>query len=402
MSEVKINNQIKKYMCIITVVAIVTFLRFYDCICTNYNTTLLAFSYKYGFISRGLIGTIYQSIDSILPVDMMTYAMAMRFTEVVTVVFLLIILLSVYYLLKKSSPDMQRSIFFVCLLLVIMLSASFASKYNFGRIDLYMIIMSLFAMILIMEEKALVLVLPLMALGVMFHQGYVFMYANIPLALLFYKAFKSEKKQKFYRALLVAAIVTVSVLFLWFQLKSHSGDMEIFDEVITNATAVSYEADPHEDLVRAEILGVDLTEEERKYFAFERKQLIWTAIFFAPYIAFIAGFFAKVVKACDNKIDKAMYSLIAIGAATMIPDFMMKIDYGRWVMAVMVYYYVVIMALIVMKDKAVIYAANQQREVIKNKPYFGLLLAYPLLFLPCQDVVIFNTIDKFLILFNIN
>ena len=46
---------------------------------SNINTTMLAFNYKYGFISRGLLGTIYSVLDAILPWNLYTYRWAMFF-----------------------------------------------------------------------------------------------------------------------------------------------------------------------------------------------------------------------------------------------------------------------------------------------------------------------------------
>lgn len=55
---------------------------------TESTWTMMAFSYKYGFISRGLIGTIYQGLDKILPVNMMTYQACVGYTLVITMLFM--------------------------------------------------------------------------------------------------------------------------------------------------------------------------------------------------------------------------------------------------------------------------------------------------------------------------
>ena len=60
----------------------------------------------------------------------------------------------------------------------------FASQYNFGRLDVYCVMLSLFGAILLIIEKAEWLVVVFSALGVMVHQGNVFMFLNIILILL--------------------------------------------------------------------------------------------------------------------------------------------------------------------------------------------------------------------------
>ena len=61
------------------ILAVGLFLTWYAHWCKTYNTSLLAISYKYGFTSRGLIGTIYQTLGSFLGVDIWTYGAAKNF-----------------------------------------------------------------------------------------------------------------------------------------------------------------------------------------------------------------------------------------------------------------------------------------------------------------------------------
>ena len=59
-----------------------------------------------------------------------------------------------------------------------------------------MVVVSIVCALLLAEGKCEWLVVPLSAIGVMFHQGYVFMFFNIPLVLLAYKFLNSDKKGK--------------------------------------------------------------------------------------------------------------------------------------------------------------------------------------------------------------
>ena len=69
------------------------------------NGTMMAFSYKYGFISRGLIGTIYQGLNKILPVNMMTYKACVGYTLIVTLLFYGIVLCFFVFCLKKANIE---------------------------------------------------------------------------------------------------------------------------------------------------------------------------------------------------------------------------------------------------------------------------------------------------------
>ena len=88
--------------------------------------------------------------------------------------------------------------------------------------------LSLLCAVLILTERAEWLVVLLAAVCVMIHQGYVFMYANIVLVLLFYKAMSGAgKRSRKYWKLFVATFVVISALFLWFEFFSHFNGEEI-------------------------------------------------------------------------------------------------------------------------------------------------------------------------------
>ena len=82
------NRKIKEFVLVEILLGALLFLRYYEAWVHRINGTMMAFSYKYGFISRGLIGTIYQGLDKILPVNMMTYQACVGYTLVITMLFM--------------------------------------------------------------------------------------------------------------------------------------------------------------------------------------------------------------------------------------------------------------------------------------------------------------------------
>ena len=92
----------------------------------SYNTTLLAFSYKYGFIPRGLLGTLYQGINDLIPIELNCYSavnvtvliMTSAFT-VFSVVFLAVMLKSIYEKNDMNSVENWHPVWGVTLLFLI-------------------------------------------------------------------------------------------------------------------------------------------------------------------------------------------------------------------------------------------------------------------------------------------
>lgn len=376
------------------------FITYYDAWCKPYNTTLLTFSYKYGFISRGLLGTIYQWIGQVLHINVFDYAVAMRFMEVVTALFFLLLFVFLMSCLKYSSDKVKRQMMFLIALYTIFTIPTFSCNFNFGRIDLFMLSMTLIAVTLIVHEKCEWLVIPLTALGIMFHQGYAFMFYNAVLVLLFYKilSVKDAKRKKHYITIMVVSLVICIGLFFWFQLFSHGNAKEYVQEIVSNAKAIALDGDYHKGLIRAEILGVDLTAEERKYRSCNIEEIIAFSILFMPYIVVLIQFLRGLVKHAVDRREKLKYWAVSIGALTMLPDFLLKVDFGRWVYAVINYYMITIICLLTVHDENVENQIQKVAEKIHKKPWGIFFLVYPILFVPFNDIVIAETVDRVCIL----
>lgn len=372
--------------------ALALFAMYYDWEVNKINATMMAFSYKYGFISRGFIGSIYQGLNYILPVDMINYEAIMSFTQIITAVYFLILFVFFMYCLKKCTTNISEELKYIILFFTIWAIPMFVTEYNFGRLDVYCVMLSLFAAILLVAEKAEWLVVPFSALGVMIHQGNVFMYLNIILVLLIYKALSTEGvKRKKYFILFLASFLIASVLFLYFEFFSHMNGDNIYEEVVHIASSLRYDGTYHVDVVDKEILGIDLSDRETNFMKGNSVQLPIFCLIMSPYIVLGVVLFRNIIRAAETKIDKVKYLLVSVGAATIIPDFLLKCDYGRWVFAVICYYAVVIIALLALRDEIIEHELKKLMNSIKEKfPGAILLLGYPLIFQPLQDVAIFE------------
>jgi hypothetical protein len=207
------------------------------------------------------------------------------------------------------------------------------------------------------------------------------MFFNIILVLLLYKILTNEQNKKKYMILFAVCFVTASVLFLWFELFSHANGENIYDEIINVAKMVSEDGETiHQDVIDKEILGVDLSDREVQF-----------------------RFFRRLIQAQTEKKNKWKYIFVAIGSGTILPDMLLKCDYGRWVFAIICYYAVVIMALMAMGDSQVKKQIGITMHKIKEKSILGYaLVAYPIMFQPLQDVTICEFVAKYAGLINDN
>lgn len=392
MSQMPKKKQISRFMWLLILLSCAIFFLDYDERVLPYNSTILAFSYKYGFISRGLAGTIYQWIDSILPVNMIDYDMVLRFTLIVTLAFYVLFFAFCYQCMKRCQEKYLGRFQYLILFYAVFVVSMFAYKRNFGRLDLYLMALTVIGTMCLIAKKAEWLIVPLSMISVMYHQGYVFMFYNILLALLVYRLL-SEKKKKtriYYGGILLVSLIGCSTLFLWFEFFSHTDGARYVDEIIANAKAMTKPFNGmtyHDTLIDHEILGIDLSDVEYPYRVMNWIEIPFFVAIISPYIVLVVKLFRRILARAQGKADRLKYGFLAVAAGTLLPLFLMKCDYARWVFALISYYCMIFLALVAMGDRIVAEELTGIFTEIKEKyPFAILLLLLPALLTPFWDV----------------
>ena len=386
------KKQISRFMWLLILLSCAIFFLDYDERVLPYNSTILAFSYKYGFISRGLAGTIYQWIDSILPVNMIDYAMVLRFTLIVTLAFYVLFFAFCYQCMKRCQEEYLGRFLYLILFYAVFVVSMFAYKRNFGRLDLYLMALTVIGTMCLIAKKAEWLIVPLSMISVMYHQRYVFMFYNILLALLVYRLL-SEKEKKariYYGVILLVSLIGCSALFLWFEFFSHTDGVRYVDEIIANAKAMTKSFNGmtyHDTLIDHEILGIDLSDVEYPYRVMNWIEIPFFIAIISPYIVLAVKLFRRILARAQGKTERLKYGFLAIAAGTLLPLFLMKCDYARWVFALISYYCMIFLALVAMGDRIVAEELTGIFTEIKEKyPFAILLLLLPALLTPFWDV----------------
>lgn len=386
------KKQISRFMWLLILLSCAIFFLDYDERVLPYNSTILAFSYKYGFISRGLAGTIYQWIDSILPVNMIDYEMVLKFTLIVTLAFYVLFFAFCYQCMKRCQEEYLGRFLYLILFYAVFVVSMFAYKRNFGRLDLYLMALTVIGTMCLIAKKAEWLIVPLSMISVMYHQGYVFMFYNILLALLVYRLL-SEKEKKariYYGVILLVSLIGCSALFLWFEFFSHTDGARYVDEIIANAKAMTKPFNGmtyHDTLIDHEILGIDLSDVEYPYRVMNWIEIPFFIASISPYIVLVVKLFRRILARAQGKTERLKYGFLAIAAGTLLPLFLMKCDYARWVFALISYYCMIFLALVAMGDRIVAEELTGIFTEIKEKyPFAILLLLLPALLTPFWDV----------------
>ncbi len=384
------QREIRKFMIMLSVVNLALFAVTCRGMVRSYNTTMLALSYEYGFTSRSLLGTLYHLLDAVLPLDLIDYRAVVATAYVATILFVLFVEYFLYRCLRCCEGEMVKYGEYLALILSLCLVSTFSFPYNFFRVDIFMILVSLLGVLCLVKERAQWLVVPLSALGVMFHQGYVFMYFNLILVLLFYRALswwkEDRRKARRYSLLFALSFLVGSVLFLWFEFFSRSNVSAFFDTIKSEAEKLSYDGIYHSTLLYHEVLGIDLASTEEEFSRVNAVQILMCGIVCLPMLVFGVRFFAGLIKKAKGASEKWKYLAVVLGAATILPDFLLKIDYGRWMAAVVVYYVGIVLALLAMKDPIMETQVRESGERLIQRPGIALWIMVVILLLPFLDV----------------
>lgn len=381
-------KSILQFIVIFALICFALFITYYGQEVRRYNTTILAFNYSYGFISRGLLGTLYLGLNELLPYDILNYESVVNITLIATSVIVFVLFLLAILILSKIEMKYQTNIQYIILFFSMFFVPMFYSFRNMGRPDVYMMFFTFLGLILLISEKFEWLLLPLAILSVMVHQGYVFMFYNIFMYLLVYKAFHNtgRKRQK-YIAILATSFLSVSALFLYFNFFSHINGEEIYNEIVALATKLGNEGEVFDILVNHEILGIDPWEEEWPQHIYNFIELPIFCLFMSPYIFLGVRLFKSIILAAETRAEKYLYAFLPICSLTMLPSYLLKIDYGRWLFAGIAYFSLVILALCALGDTLVTEKLHALMEDIRERyAYAALLLLFIGTMIPLHDI----------------
>ncbi len=388
----------KKFMGLLLFLSVVLFFYSYDDKVTAYNTTLYAFTYKYGFISRAFIGSLYHAIDRLVPWDMISYEHSLLYTRIVTALFYVLLFIFFRFILKRLPRETVKYGELILTAYVIFAVPMFACRKNFGRVDIYLVGLSLLGVMLIVSRRARWLLIPIVMACVCIHQGYVFMFFNIILVLLIYSFCTpgTESRAHFFRAgfLFAVCFLAGSALFLYFEFFSRTNGEAFVEEIIANATKLSYKGDYHETLIDHEILGIDLAAEEWDFHKENFVQFPIYLVLLSPLVWMLCRLIKGIMSRARTVSDKIKYFFVCFGPLTLLPSYILKVDYARWTFAVFTYYTLVILALLAMKDAVIEESIREVASIRRRYPGLVLLLPYMLLFSPFWDVYMCQALKR--------
>ena len=339
------------------------------------NTTVFAFSYQYGFMPRGVLGTILWLYDMVTPFDAISYNTIYFISKVGTGLFFVVLIWFVVAVMSRCRDEHLTSAKWIMAVLVIISVPMFLGRDNFGRLDVYLMILTFFCLILIIYEKAEWLIIPAVTLSALIHEGFVFMNINIILVLLLYKCITKTdiKLRRKYIIILALTFIMPSIIFLYCEFFSHNLGPEVFDQCLAVATKVSANNDPHEEVLLHEILGLSVNDMELKHRIWNFEDASIFLVLFAPYLVFLFFVLKRYAKTGKTAIDHFISFMVIAAPLTLVPEIVLKVDYGRYVYAVLFYYLAIFACLLAMRDARIEETVAYYKTKILKYKWLGII-----------------------------
>ena len=411
------SSQTRVFLFILAIFAALVAVRFFDGEINAQDTTIYAFNYGYGFISRGLMGSILCLLDSLTAADLMNYETIYAISIAGTAGFFVSLFAFYRALLKTCDANKYRLMQLLIVAVSIYAFPEFVSYENFGRVDVFLAILMLIGMTTLVTEKAEWLIVPLCIVGMLLHQGFIFMNINILLVGLFYKMLLGEeaKSRRYYGILFAVTLTVCSALFIYFEFFSHVNGTDIYDTVKAMARQLSADGRQYAPgIINHEILGEGVFMDEWPYHVINYAETAEFVILFLPYIVIAWRFCRNLVRSAGDMRHRLAYLAIALGAWTVIPEMVLKIDYGRYVYEIVFYYLAVVMMVMTFektKEAGVVVEGDDVtvetgvtagvRGIVDyaREHYLtaAFLIAYPMVMMPFLDVLIANNISMNLV-----
>jgi hypothetical protein len=317
-------------------------------------------SYRQGFSSRMFIGTIVDFLA-----DGGFIAQQFIWTFIVSALVLYRIFLSVLLGFLVEHPD-KKTRNFVILFVILYLScftspSAYFVQGNFGRMELYALIFML-GIVTLIDKKGWRWLIPILCLfSIATHLVVIFFYMPLVFILLLYKTFESNKPGKNTMGLFIITVGVIILSSVYFVLFSKNTllftNEQAFSDYLRNKTDVST---PGTTLHYEFFLSMRETLEyaQNSIKAHKIFSGVFSIVLNIPVFLLFVYFWKQCIMNERRKPIKLIFILSVLMPIISIPAFMFFIDWGRWVIMIMVSQFILVFYFLYKQEPSVLRASE--------------------------------------------
>lgn len=188
-------------------------------------------SYKYGFIKRGLVGTLFQSVFGEIPLATQLN-LIVWFHKITAIFFFLAI--STFFLTNswKILPEKKQRYFFLFLFLALMITPLWPTLiYNTGYLDLILMVVSFLGFAaFFFKDSPQYLLICLGIVGPLFHEGFLFFW--LPLVIIIWHENLLLTKKWRWQSILLVTLAPLAVAVLISASHNNQALIQLFEEIV--------------------------------------------------------------------------------------------------------------------------------------------------------------------------
>lgn len=359
-------------------------------------------TYKFGFGSRLLIGTIYDFIfKGHLNPDVIGII-----TFLLTTFLCLIISIYLGKIIKSSEKSEGNNIGILFLILLYLATPARFSSYFFptfvGYLEIYAFGLVLLMIYMLLNSKQNVLfwgVLALLsAISMAIHQVFFFILFPIIMSTMIYNLYEKKwDKKTLIGTIFVCLITAISFVYFQFFSSINIPNVDELTAIISKKTKLISSIDYLKMVLGCEYFSTL----QQKLFntmniafttLFKPILLILTIVFFTPLFLIIKNIWNNIYKNCADKHEKKVYVLMQLCTLLFVPVFALACDWGRWFIWLVTFQFVMLYILYWKQSKPALTAIEGFGNFVKNNKFImGLLLIYYMIF----QITLFSIISGF-------
>lgn len=307
----------------------------------SWKATYYAMNYSYGFIPRGLIGTIFNWVVK----GNISASNAWLFVFVFTVILNILISILLGKLIRKTKGDNNNKktvAWFVGIYLVMPFMVRYLYGTNMGRLDLFLYIITILQILLLTKYNNLItqiITLLLSVICVAIHEAYIWFVFPILFVVLTYNLYlKSFKPKNCFVFILICLSVLLSTMYFQFFAEIKSDSVEQLTTHLSNITdlAINPQTLDLEYFNHSFDMHLAFTS---KYLSKNIFGISVSTIILSPVIAIILILRKKAFELAKKNNKKFYWTLVIMQLAILlyIPAFCFTSDWGRWLIGLFNY-----------------------------------------------------------------
>ena len=368
----------------------------------SWHSWCYAIDFSMGCSSRFLAGQILSLFckDYVSERDIFIYCF------IVGLILITLTSILINIVVKKADKKTKPAVFFIsaCFVACPANIISLFSEANFGKIEIFGLILSLFAVYIFNKIKNITLrygiITFLSILSIVFYQGYVFLYYNLILTVMIFDIFEEKRINKNKLIYGIISVLFSFVTFIKFQLfnKTIFNSAEEMIAELSQRTDIKISEEP----IKLEYFS-GLKESYQLVTSyldgFAREKILLHIVLFIPLIYFVLGvvfyFFhtGKQIYA-NQKLLQTRNILSFSTIFLVVPQFVLNVDWGRWMISLCVFVFFYIMYYSFKDDYSMKLTLEKTASIIKQKPHIATLILIYIAFFSTVNSVAFTDADK--------